>query len=147
MTTKVLLAQAGNIRLSPELFRRHARQYLDCHLSYKPSAPSSSPVPYALLCRAIELALKAHHLETKDREQVKRKPYGHNLSKLYQDLPQPLKVLTPVEEALLKMASDKYDVTGDKGFDYVSILDVLTAQKSFPKLDDLEALAVRLVGT
>ena len=142
MPNHVIHASGFHVNLSPDLFRRHARQYLECHRAYKPVA-GYSPVPYFLLCRAIELALKAHHLQTKSRTQVK-KLYSHNLSALYRDLPSALKLLTVAETTLLDTASAKYDVP-NKGFEYVSLEDILTAQSAFPELSALEALAARLV--
>jgi hypothetical protein len=142
MTKHVIQVGGISVNLSPDLFRRHASQYLECHRAYKPVA-GYSPVPYFLLCRAIELALKAHHLETKSRSDVK-KIYSHSLIKLYGDLPAKHKTLSSEEEALLSAASAKYDVPS-KGFEYVSLADVLTAQSAFPNLGALEALAVRLV--
>jgi hypothetical protein len=142
MPDHVIHASGFNVNLSSDLFRRHARQYLECHRAYKPVA-GYSPVSYFLLCRAIELALKAHHLQTKSRIEVK-KLYSHNISTLYRDLPSNFKVLTLAETTLLDTASAKYDVP-NKGFEYVSLEDVLTAQQSFPEVSALEALAVRLV--
>jgi hypothetical protein len=142
MATYELRAAGFHFNLSPDLFRRHARQYLECHRAYKPVA-GYSPVPYFLLCRAIELALKAHHLETKTRSQVKS-AYSHSIIKLYRDLPAPLRTLDAAAEKLLASASAKYDVP-NKGFEYVALEDVLFAQHSFPDLGDLELLAARLV--
>jgi hypothetical protein len=144
MEPHVIRAAGFDANLSPDLFRRHARQYLECHRAYKPVA-GYSPVPYFLLCRAIELALKSHHLKTKSREVVKRM-YSHDLLSLYRDLPPPLQTLGVEEHALLAAASAKYDVP-NKGFEYVSLEDVLTSQEAFPNLVDLEALAVRIVET
>ena len=142
MATHTFHATGFHVNISPDLFRRHSRQYLECHRAYKPVA-GYSPVPYFLLCRAIEFALKAHHLETKSREEVKR-TYSHNLAKLYRELPSDSQILEPGEIALLQATSDKYDVP-NKGFEYVSLEDVLTSQHSFPNLEALEALAVRLI--
>jgi hypothetical protein len=142
MSSHVIQVGSVHINLSPDLFRRYAVQYLDCHRAFKPVA-GYSPVPYFLLCRAIEFALKAHHLESKSRTEVKSR-YSHNLSKLYRELPVELQVLSQQECALLETASKKYDIP-NKGFEYVSLSDALTAQKSFPDLGALEALAVRLV--
>ena len=144
MEPHVVRVAGFDANLSPDLFRRHSRQYLECHRAYKPVA-GYSPVPYFLLCRAIELALKAHHLQTKSRETVKRL-YSHNLVKLYRDLPSTLQTLGPKERSILVAVSAKYDVPS-KGFEYVSPEDVLTSQKSFPNLAELEALAVHIVET
>ncbi len=142
MTPHTIQVAGFYANLSPDLFRRHARQYLDCHCAYQPVA-GYSPVPYFLLCRAMELALKARHLETKSQVEVK-KLYGHDLAELYGDLPPDVKTLTVEEHCLLQEASAKYDVP-NKGFEYVSMEDVLTSQRSFPDLQKLEALATKIV--
>jgi hypothetical protein len=45
--------------------------------------PKFSILPYFLYCRAIELGLKAIHLET-DKQQDVKDEYGHNLVKSYE---------------------------------------------------------------
>ena len=142
MSPQVFQPTGFDANLSPDLFRNYSRQYMDCYRAYKPTS-GYSPVPYFLLCRAMELALKAHHLENKSRAAVK-KDYSHNLSRLYADLPSALKCLNADQEKLLDAASDKYDIP-NKGFEYVSTEDVLTGHASFPNLEALEALANRLV--
>ena len=87
MVNFVLQAEIGHINLSPELYRTYAIQYLQCHRAFKPDA-RYSPVPYFLICRSIELSLKARRLEVKSRKEVKGK-YGHNLAKLYSELNRP----------------------------------------------------------
>ena len=57
-----LRAETGHFNFSPVGFRLAARDFLRCAESFKPEF--FSPVPLFLHCRAIELALKALHLET-----------------------------------------------------------------------------------
>ena len=100
------------------MFMTYARQYIQCEQAFKLHA-SNSPVPYFLLCRAIELAIKARHLELQSRESVK-KNFGHNIRKAYDSLPTDKKRLTALEYQVLKNASSIYD-TPNKGFEYVSV--------------------------
>ena len=136
-------AGTAHVNLSPTLFHQYARQYLQCKRSFKTDA-RYSPVPYFLVCRAIELELKAKHLESKTRAEVK-KQYGHNLKKSYDDLPATEKNLDAAEYLELAHASDIYDIP-NKGFEYVSVGDAVTALKNFPDLAVLERIASKLIG-
>lgn len=57
----VLKAEAGCVNFSGFAFRRWAHDYLACMRSFALS-DRFSPVPYFLLCRAIELHLKGQLL-------------------------------------------------------------------------------------
>ena len=141
MADHVIHVPTAHINLSPTLFRKYAAQYLQCHRSFKPGN-EYSPVPYFLVCRSIEFALKAMHLELKSRKEVKGK-YGHNLAKLYEELPPENKVLESHESGVLTNASVIYDVP-NKGFEYVSVYDAVTGLKAFPDLGVLERIAEKL---
>jgi hypothetical protein len=143
MTSYVLTAETGHINLSPTLFHKYARDYLDCERTFR-AASAYSPVPYFLVCRAIELELKARHLESKSRAEVK-KEFGHDLKKSYDALPTTEKVLNSGEYAELVRASEIYDVP-NKGFEYVSVGDAVTGLSNFPSLTVLEAIAAKVIG-
>ena len=143
MPDQIIHVPLGHLNISPALFRRHARQYLACHRAFKPDTPSS-PVPYFLLCRSIELSLKAKHLESLSRKQVK-KEYGHNLAKLYYDLQPGELMLEAAELQTLNTASAIYDIP-NKGFEYVSVYDAVTGLDAFPELSILENIAVKALA-
>lgn len=92
--------------LSPDAFHRWATQYYMCRHDFA-SPHKFSPVPYFLLCRAIELELKSRHLQGKRQLEVKR-AYGHDLTKAYAGLPPSEQILTPEEVVVLEQASDIY---------------------------------------
>ncbi len=96
-----------------------------------------------LLCRALELKLKSHHLETMRPPHVKKK-FGHNLSEAYRALPSGLQILSPPELQLLEQANVVY--IDDKGFDYVSPTDMITGHSRFPDLQGLIELARKLLA-
>jgi len=98
-------------------------------------------VPYFLNCRAIELELKARHLEAVNQKAVKDK-YGHNLERSYQSLPLQQQVLSPGELKTLQAANNIYK---DKGFEYFSVSHAVTAFKKFPNLAELDAVTNKLV--
>jgi hypothetical protein len=142
MNNVTIEPQTGHVNLSPLMFHEYAIQYLLCMRSFTVNI-SYSPVPYFLLCRAIELELKANQLESKSRMQVQTL-YGHNLQKLYEDLPHIQKILDKEECKVLVHASNIYNKP--KGFEYVSVYDAVTGMKNFPELDVLEQIARKLIG-
>src|SRR5271166_3190309 len=138
MADYTLEAETGHIRLSPVLFRLSARDYFKCYLGFPPG--KFSVVPFFLCCRAIELALKAQHLESKSQKEVKQL-YSHDLEKSYRDLDAEQQTLKPEEEHLLSAANDIYK---KKEFEYLNVFDAGTAYERFPNLDKLGALARKL---
>jgi hypothetical protein len=143
LANNVINVPTGHLNLSPTLFHAYALQYLQCEQSFKTDA-RYSPVLYFLVCRSIELELKAKHLESKSRSEVK-KQYGHNLTKSYDGLPDTDRKLDPLEYQQLARASDIYDMP-NKGFEYVSVFDTVTGLKNFPDLGALERIASELIG-
>ncbi|MEP7063775.1 MAG: hypothetical protein ABI881_15400 [Betaproteobacteria bacterium] len=129
MGNTVIYVPCAYINLSPELFRKYATDYSSCYNAYKPDG-GESPIHYFLVCRSIEFALKAMHLEEKSRKEVKDQ-YGHDLKKLYDELPPDAKVLAAHESQVLNHASEIYDVP-NKGFEYVSVFDAVTGYQKFP---------------
>jgi hypothetical protein len=131
--------------LSPYAFRLWAKQFYQCCLSFQCS--DFSPVPYFLLCRAIELEFKAIHLESDERlrQSDVKKLYGHNLIKSYKALPDAHRVLSPEQLSLLDQANEIYK-TERKGFEYINVGDALRGFSNFPDLQALDALAKAIVG-
>jgi hypothetical protein len=121
----------------------YAVQYYKCKQGFDNDG-KFSPVPYFLVCRAIELELKAKHLESKSRAQVKTQ-YGHNLRKSYDDLADVEQVLDSVEYRELERASAIYNIP-KKGFEYVSVYDAVTGHQNFPDLSVLDRIARKLIG-
>jgi hypothetical protein len=141
LATYVLIAEGAHYNVSPAQFHAYALQYMECRRSFTTRA-KYSPVPYFLLCRAIELELKSRHLNSKSRSQVK-KQYGHNLKKAYDELQPTDKILDSTEYNVLARASEIYDIP-NKGFEYVTVGDASTGLSAFPELSTLERIAERL---
>jgi hypothetical protein len=139
-TQHVLNAGVGFVNLSPHGFALWARHYLQCRRDFRPP-DCWSPVPFFLLCRAIELQLKAWHLEDKRQNEVKR-DYGHDLMKSYAALPDEKKVLTDAQMVALNAANAMYI---DKGFEYMSPSDAGTGFSRAPDLAVLDAIAIKLI--
>ena len=137
----VVQVQGFFANLSPMAFRKWACQYYGC------AAPlllqtEFSLVPYFLLCRAIELELKADHLETKRQPEVKR-DFGHYLAKSYAALPAHRQVLTASDLDLLKEADAIYSA---KGFEYFNPKHALRGNSQYPDLSSLNDLTRKLLA-
>ena len=141
----VLEAATGHINLSPVGFNIWANHFLMCRKSFTPPEGGFSPVPYFLLCLAIELDLKARHLETRNQLEVKNE-FGHDLVNIYNGLPIEQRILSGEELAVLIAANSVYDdIAGKGGFKYFPVIEAVTGFKSAPPLDALDALAMKLV--
>jgi hypothetical protein len=125
-----------SVNLSPDAFHRGARHFYKCRHDFK-SPDGFSPLPYFLLCRAIELQLKSLHLQSMKQSQVK-KQFGHDLVAAYEDLQPSDKILDHDEYSTLQSANAIYM---DKGFEYFVPVDALTAYKRYPDLESLDAVA------
>jgi len=131
----------AHVNLSPVGFRLWARDYFKCYLDFQKPG-KFSPVPFFLCCRAIELALKAKHLESKSQKEVKDL-YSHDLVKSYSNLDPSQQTLLPEELDLLTAANKIYV---RKDFEYLNVFDAATAYKRFPDLEKLGALAKKIIG-
>ena len=132
---------SGHINLSASAFRKWADHYYQCRHSFR-YTDEFSPVPYFLLCRAIELQLKAFHLEQHIQKEVKDM-FGHNLVTSYKALPLAMQILSGTEFALLEKANTIYSA---KGFEYINVGDAVRGFSTFPDLVSLDALAKKLLA-
>lgn len=141
MAHHTIKAETAHINLSPVLFRKNARDYFTAYLALR-EIDGFSPVPFFLCCRAIELALKAIHLESKSRDEVKDL-YSHNLEKSYAELIPANQMLSPEEREFLRTANSIYS---KKEFEYLNVYDAATAYTRFPDIANLEALARKITA-
>ena len=139
---KIIRVGVGNVNISPDAFHRWATHYLKCRKDFK-SPHKFSPVPYFLLCRAIELELKARHLRNLTQVEAKEK-FWHDLVKSYNALNPVEKNLTQEEQQTLRLANQFYE---DKGFEYFNPKDALTGYHRFPDLTLLDSIASKLIET
>jgi hypothetical protein len=138
---QVITPGTAHINLSAYAFHKWANEYYQCRLSLPPTH-DFSPVPYFLLCRAIELKLKSVHLERSKQKAVKDR-FGHDLVKSYKALPTALQTLSSTEDALLQKTNSIYMT---KGFEYLNVLDAIKGFSTFPDLAALDALAKKLLA-
>jgi hypothetical protein len=131
------------VNLSPDVFHRYAGHYYKCKQDFVCPDDGSSPVPYFLLCRAIELQIKARHLKRLTQEEVKDE-FGHRLLKAYKALDAQEQVLSQSEVEVLTAADQIYS---DKEFEYFRQEDALTGSSRFPDLDKLDTIAKKLIDS
>ena len=130
-----------NVNLAPDAFHRWATHYYKCRRDFQ-CPTEHSPVPYFLLCRAIELEIKAKHLVCMTQTEVKER-FGHDLKKAYDALDSHERILNESEERTLQKASAIY---ASKGFEYFEPEDALTGYRRFPDLVSLDSIARNLTG-
>ncbi len=141
MTDYVIRAEAGHINFSRVSFRYAARDCLSCFEAYDP--PEFSPVKYFLLCRAIELALKALHLDSMSVKDV-RERFRHNIVSSYDGLDEKQQILTGEERQFLSDTNKLYE-KDEKAFEYVQPIHAARGYSDFPDLAKLYELAKKLV--
>ena len=80
----VIEAEPGHFTITGVTFLTYARKYLRAAESLAPSGPGFDPVPFHLLCQAVELYLKAF-IWLKERPTARKigSKYGHDLRKLW----------------------------------------------------------------
>ena len=134
--------QELKVNLSPNEFHRYATHYYKCKRDFTPPDDKFSPVPYFLLCRAIELEIKARHLKRLTLKEVKK--FRHRLLKAYKALDAQEQILSQSEVEVLTAADQIY---GDKEFEYFRQEDALTGSSRFPDLDMLDTIAKKLINS
>jgi hypothetical protein len=129
--------------LAPDAFHRYATHYYKCKRDFTPPDGAFSPIPYFLLCRAIELEIKARHLKHLTQEEVKDK-FRHHLLRAYRALDAQEQILSQNELAVLKTADELYRKTDLAYFNPVL---ALRAFSQVPDLDILDSIAKKLIDS
>jgi hypothetical protein len=145
---KSIVIKAGPIlvNLSPFGFHRYAKEFMSADESFD-AGDKFSPVPYYLVCRSIELSLKAFLLlRNVEKDKLKQK-IGHNLNKALRkakelNIQEFLSIFSEDEENINK-ANKYYE---RKGFEYFFVVDAVTGYKDLPDLEMLRSLSTRLVN-
>jgi hypothetical protein len=135
--------QELKVHLTPDVFHRYAGHYYKCKQDFVCPDGGSSPVPYFLLCRAIELEIKARHLKRLTQPEVKDE-FGHRLLKAYKALDAQEQVLSESEVEVLTAADQIYR---DKEFEYFRQEDALSGSSRFPDLDMLDSITKKLIDS
>lgn len=135
----VVEVPTGHINIGPVGFHQYAVEY---QLATKaiPLGRSISPIPYYLLCRSLELGLKAYLL-SKGFSQDELKKIGHNLSKLLnvskrEGIDQ-FYSLSKDEVEAIRRANVVYK---SKAFEYFDLSRILSDFRNLPELDKLATI-------
>jgi hypothetical protein len=129
-----------DVNLSPDAFHLWATHFYQSKQDF--SIQGFSPVPFFLLCRAIELEIKSRYLKQQRQKQVKAK-FGHDLLKAYNALDPSEKILDSNGTQVLKAATDIYK---RKRFEYFDPEDALLGYSRYPDLNALDSVAQKLIG-
>jgi len=138
----MLTPEPGFVNISAPGFHHHALDHYQARCGFNRPDGWFSPLPYFLLCRAIELELKSRHLEEKRQPEV-RDAFWHSMLDAYRALPADQQILSPEELTVLEQADKIYR---KKGFEYVHPYNYGTGFTRFPDLDALDAVARKLLG-
>jgi hypothetical protein len=136
-------AQGFDANLSPDAFHIYAMHYYKCKRDFTPPDDYFSPIPYFLLCRAIELEIKARHLKRLTQREVKDK-FRHHLLKAYKALDAQEQILSQNELAVLITADELYTETD---LAYFNPEHALGAFSQFPDLTVLDTIAKKLINS
>ena len=136
-------AQGLNANLSADAFHIYAMHYHKCKRDFTLPDDYFSPIPYFLLCRAIELEIKARHLKRLTQSEVKDE-FSHKLLRAYKALDVQEQILSQNELAVLKTADKLYRRTD---FAYFRQEHALTAFSQFPDMDMLDSIAKKLIDS
>jgi hypothetical protein len=129
--------------LAPDAFHIYAMHYYKCKRDFTPPDAYFSPIPYFLLCCAIELEIKARHLKRLTQSEVKDK-FGHRLLKAYKALDVQEQILSQNDLAVLTTADELYRKTD---LAYFNPVHALKAFSQFPDLDMLDTIAKKLINS
>ena len=127
--------------LSPDAFHMWAEHFYQCRQDF--SVQGFSPIPFFLLCRAIELEIKSRFLKQQRQKQVKAK-FGHDLMAAYDALGSSERILDPQETQILTAANNIYK---QKRFEYFDPEDALLGYSRYPDLTALDSVAQKLIGS
>jgi hypothetical protein len=143
--TFVLHAEPGVVRVSPYGFIHSAEAFLQAAQAI-PRQDGFSPLVYYLICRSLELALKAFALAKGDTVASVKENLGHDLIKALERANALCLAATspilPVERSELVKANAYY---AGKGFEYFQVLKAVTGYPDLPSLIVLESVAARLI--
>jgi hypothetical protein len=83
MTNHIIKLETGHIKLSDVGFLKYSINFFEAENDLKKTEKKHNPVPYFLLCKSIELSLKAYLLFLDfSKKQLKEESLGHNIYKL-----------------------------------------------------------------
>jgi hypothetical protein len=139
MGNYVIKVQPKVLHISPLGFHRYAPEFLRASQGFKINDAFPS-VPYYLICRSMELALKAFLLaKGVPKRTLKGRNLGHDLEKVLKKAISlgldKVVSITPQHKEELRKGNNYY---ASKGFEY---FEVMKAATGYPNLPDLRVLS------
>lgn len=131
--------------IKPYGFQRYAQEFMYAERTFE-TTDNFSPVPYYLLCRSIELSLKAYLLLKGCKIKYLKNKIGHNLEKLLKkakelNIEEIITISTEDSDNIFK-ANIYYE---KKGFEYFFVIDAVSGYKELPDIELLRSVSTRLV--
>ncbi len=146
MGNVVIKAPPMVLHISPLGFHRYASEFLRAAQGFKIN-DGFSPVPYYLICRSMELSLKAFLLAKGfPKRRLKERNLGHDLEKI---LKKAISMgldkffsLSPQHTEEIRKANKYY---ASKGFEYFEVIKAMTGYRNLPDISVLTDFATLLV--
>ena len=135
-----------HVFISPMGFLVYSKDFYNARTSYNSENPFS-PATYYLICRSIELSMKAYLLaKGVSRDELRKRSLGHDLDKILKKAKE-LSLLSTVsitdaEQDHIAKANSWY---ARKGFEYFEIKNIVEGRSTLPDIQVLEQLARRLI--
>ncbi|NLD47027.1 MAG: hypothetical protein GX660_07485 [Clostridiaceae bacterium] len=144
MSNIVIKVEPVSILISPMGFLHYASEFLGAAQKIKTDS-NFSPVPYYLVCRSIELALKAYLLAKNPYYKKilpKKNELGHNLENILEKTISEgldkIISISPKDKEELRKANYYYS---KKGFEYFELPMALEGKSKLPDIETLSGFA------
>ena len=145
MNDTIIKTGLVSVFISPLAFLGYSKDFYSAYISYN-SKDSFSPATYYLICRSIELSMKAYLLtEGVNRDQLKNS-LGHDLEKILKKSKKLglLSIVSITDEECIHIAkANRWYIR--KGFEYFEIKNIVESRSTLPDIQILEHLSNRLI--
>lgn len=145
-TNITIKVEPGHVFMSPLAFIIYSKDFYNAYTSFSPEN-AFSPAAYYLICRSLELSMKAYLLASGvSRDQLKIKGLGHDLDKILlksKDLGLSSIVSITDEEYNNIIKANRWYVR--KGFEYFELKNIVESRSTLPDINVLERLAHQLI--
>lgn len=135
-----------HVYLSPLAFIIYSKDFYSAYTSFSPEN-AFSPAGYYLICRSLELSMKAYLLASGvSRDQLKKRSLGHDLDKIL------LKSKDLGLFSIVSITDEEYDniIKANrwyvrKGFEYFELKNIVEGRSTLPDINVLDRLANQLI--
>jgi hypothetical protein len=146
MNDIIIKASPFHVFISPLAFLGYSKDFYSAYTSYTSEDPFS-PATYYLICRSLELSMKAYLLtEGVSRDQLKKRSLGHDLDKILKKSKKlglfSIVSMSDEEHVHIAKANSWYV---RKGFEYFEIKNIVENCSTLPDIQVLERIANQLI--